>query len=423
VTLHHRGARGRSRSGTEVEDALVERLQAMESEVAPAPGGDFRAATRARLVAMAAVREPAATAAVRRPETARRILRRLLTPGAAAHRRGRLTAGLAGAVLTVTALGGLLAASDGARPGDLLYDVKLGGEHTQLALASDSTRGRTLLDFASTRLEELTALTRGGTAALPAAGAASPGAQTVLAAGPDVAVVVDTLGTMDQQTTQGTWWLTTQALPASDRAALAELSDWAQGQSAGLARIATAIPAAAQPAFTAATGLVSAVTARAAALQEAVSCAGGPATGGTDELGPLPAACPAPAPTPAPTPGSATTPAAGRGATTGSTATGATPATGAVPSDQAGQPGTAVPPAGRTGSGQPVPTNGPSVPAPPTAGVPGRTEVPSPPSPPLLPPLPTGGPPTPSAPLVQVPVPVLPSSSPICVGRLICIGS
>ncbi|MCW2619460.1 MAG: hypothetical protein JWR28_2609, partial [Modestobacter sp.] len=404
---------------------------------AASPDEDFRAATRARLVAMAAVREPVTTrAAARRPDTAGSTLRRLLASGAeapAARWRSRVTAGLAGAALTVTALGGLLAASQGARPGDLLYDVKLGGEHTQLALASDSTRGRTLLDFARTRLDELTTLTRAGASALPASGAASPGTDPVLAAGPDVAVVADTLGTMDRQTTEGTWWLTTQAAPAADRAALSALSDWAQEQSTGLTGLAAAIPAAARPAFTTATDLVTAVAARAAALQEAVSCAGGPSTGGTDELGPLPAACPAPAPTP----GSATPTSDGGRTTAGSRTPGATPTTGTVPSDQAGLPSIAVPPPPRTESGAPAPTTGrsgapvpttgrsgapvpptgPSIPALPSVGVPGPGGGSS--LPPLLPP---GTPATPSPPLIQLPLPVAPSGSPICVGQLICIG-
>ena len=416
---HHRGVTGRSHSGAgpASEDALVERLRALESELAASPDEDFRAATRARLVAMAAVREPvAATAAVRRPEAARSALRRLLAPGAdasAARWRSRLTAGLAGAALTVTALGGLLAASQGARPGDLLYDVKLGGEHTQLALASDSTRGRTLLDFASTRLEELTALTQEGASALPAGGAATPGTQTVLAAGPGVALVEDTLVAMDRQTTQGSWWLTTQAVPASDRVALTALRDWARHQSAGLAGLATAIPAPAQQAFTTSANLITAVAARATALQQAVSCAGGPATGGTDELGPVPAACPAPVPLP----GSTTTTAAGGGAGSGSTAPSATPPSGSVPSGQAGLPSIAVPPSIRTGSGAPTPTTGRSVPALPSASVPGQSGGS------LLPPLVPGGTPaTPSSPLIQLPLPGPPASSPICVGQLICIG-
>jgi len=81
--------------------------------------------------------------------------RRALAGSASPRRRSRLTAGLAGAALTVTALGGLLAAAQGARPGDLLYDLWRGGEQTQLALAGDASRGLTLLDFASTRLDEV----------------------------------------------------------------------------------------------------------------------------------------------------------------------------------------------------------------------------------------------------------------------------
>ena len=51
--------------------------------------------------------------------------------------RARLTAGLAGAALTVTALASLVALSTDARPGDVLYGVKRGTEQTQLALAGD----------------------------------------------------------------------------------------------------------------------------------------------------------------------------------------------------------------------------------------------------------------------------------------------
>ena len=114
-------------------------------------------------------------------------LRRLLTSRAGdrvrAPWRSRLTAGLAGAALTVTTAASLVALSDGARPGDLLYGLKRGTEQTQLALAGDA-RGQTLLGFASTRLDELEHLVEDPNA-LPAVGdgAGAPGA--VLAAGAD----------------------------------------------------------------------------------------------------------------------------------------------------------------------------------------------------------------------------------------------
>ena len=115
------------------EQALVARLQALSTELAAAPDPQYRAATRQRLVAMAAVQAPGT--AGRRPPARVGVLRRVLAGSTSSRRRSRLTAGLAGAALTVTALGGLLAAAQGARPGDLLHDLKRGGEQTQLSRA------------------------------------------------------------------------------------------------------------------------------------------------------------------------------------------------------------------------------------------------------------------------------------------------
>jgi hypothetical protein len=149
------------------EEVAVARLEGLSLALDGDPDPAFRAATRARLVAMAAVRTPA-------PEPASRM-RSLLSFRAVdstpARWRSRVTAGLAGAALTVTALAGLTAVATGAGPGDLLYGLKRGTEQTQLALAADSTRGRTLLDFASTRLDELRALVEDDATALPVAGA------------------------------------------------------------------------------------------------------------------------------------------------------------------------------------------------------------------------------------------------------------
>jgi hypothetical protein len=65
MTGQHDAARGRPvRSACPTaEDVLVGRLRALGSELAAAPAADRRAATRARLVTMAAVRVPAAAGA------------------------------------------------------------------------------------------------------------------------------------------------------------------------------------------------------------------------------------------------------------------------------------------------------------------------------------------------------------------------
>jgi hypothetical protein len=83
VTVQRGDPAGRTslRVAPVLEAALIDRLRALPSEPAVFPDEEFRAATRARLVALAAVRPPAADAA-RRPAATRRILRRLLTSAA-----------------------------------------------------------------------------------------------------------------------------------------------------------------------------------------------------------------------------------------------------------------------------------------------------------------------------------------------------
>ena len=136
--------------GPRADDGVVARLHALAPHLDGEPDPAFRAATRARLVAMAAVRSPSR----RRSSGLKRLLRRPPDDAVRARWRTRLTAGLAGAALTVTAAASLVALADGARPGDVLYGLKRGTEQTQLALAGDA-RGTTLLGFASTRLDEL----------------------------------------------------------------------------------------------------------------------------------------------------------------------------------------------------------------------------------------------------------------------------
>ncbi|GAB3355053.1 DUF5667 domain-containing protein [Modestobacter lapidis] len=299
LSRHDGPGRAPHHSPTPREDALVVRLQSVGTRLAAAPAEEHRTATRARLVAMAAVRPPGG-GAVRAPVPLPRLAR-LLRGGS--RRRGRLSAGLAGAALAVSALGGVLAVSQDAAPGDLLYDVKRGGEQTRLALASDATRGRTLLQFASTRLTELTALTRDPATAVPAA-APGPAGTTAVPDGDidgdtdgdtdgdiDGEVVADTLATMDRQTTQGAWEVTTRSVAAGDPAALADLATWAAGQETGLAALSAAVPEPVGPALRSSTGLATAVADRAAALVTALGCGAGPATTGTDDLGPLPAPC------------------------------------------------------------------------------------------------------------------------------------
>lgn len=385
------------------EEALVGRLRLLARDE-PALGDDVRAAQRARLVAMAAVRPTATEDAgpVRSPDAARPWWRRALAGRPAdapwPRWRTRLTAGMAGAAMTVGALSGLVALAQDAEPGDLLYALKRGSEQTQLALASDADRGLTLLDFASTRLRELTELTGEDAGALPAtAGAPDGTGQAVAAAGVDPATVVDLLTTMDDQTTEGTSSLTTTVVDGGDAGALTTLTRWAEAQRAGLT--ALDVPAGAEDAVATSLVLVDQVAARAASWQTALTCPEGPTTADVDALGPVAGGCAVPegaAPTAAPT----TAPPAGPTAAP-TDAPGAPTSSGAAP----GTAGPAAPTAGAdprpTGSAAPTTTPAPAVPS-------------------VMAPVPTPAVPTTTPPLVQVPLP-LPSAT-VCLGGLICVG-
>jgi hypothetical protein len=304
---------------------IVTRLGRLAPLLAGEPDPAFRAATRARLVAMAAVRTPA-------PEPAP-WLRGLVAGRASARRRARLTTGLAGGALTVTALAGLVAVADGARPGDVLYDLKRGTEQTQLALAGDS-RGQTLLDLAGTRLDELESLVGEGGSALPAASPAGPGDATVSATGAEAPLVLQTVEAMDAQTREGAIWLTDHAVRTSAAAPLDVLAEWETGQTEGLAALQDLVPDAAAEAVGRSLTLLAEIGARADGLQAALDCPTGPAVDGTDGLGPVPVPCPAPASAP---------PATGGGTTrTGTSA----PRRRSTGGDHTGGPG------GRTGVGR-----------------------------------------------------------------------
>jgi hypothetical protein len=332
-------AGGRHAAVRDREDAVVARLEALGTAFADVgPDPDFRAATRARLVAMAAVRTP--------PPAPRPGWRRLLdTRADAAPRpawRRRLTGGLAAAALAVTALATLIAVSTDARPGDVLYGLKRGTEQTQLALAGDE-RGQTLLDFAATRLAELGAL-RGG----------------------DASDAVSTLRTMDEQTTEGAAWLAARAVQTRSTDPLRDLSLWTAQQQQGLA--ALHLPSGAQAAGTASRELLARIGDRVTTLSAAIGCPAGPATQGSDALGPKPAAC-----APAPTAGADQ----GRTVTGGSgTTTSVVPPAPAVPTTV--PPGTSSSSAANGGGTQSVGGPGSLVPSLPTTTLPPVIKLPLP---------------------------------------------
>jgi hypothetical protein len=337
----------RDHSGQARDDMVVARLHELAPHLDGEPDPAFRAATRARLVAMAAVRTP-------EPEPAtglRRLLAARAPDSAPARWRSRLTAGLAGAAMAVTALATLVAVSTDARPGDALYGLKRGTEQTQLALAGDA-RGQTLLDLAATRLDELEGL-----------------------ADADPALVLDTVRTMDDQTTEGAAWLTERSVTTDDPAPLEDLAVWTAEQSDELAALTPRLPSGTAEAAQASLVLLSDITTRVTGLRSAIDCAGGPAVNGADALGPVPGLC---------EPEQATPPPAGSGTTT---------STAPVP----GAPAPSLPPATTTDAvpqpgGQNDGTDGPAGGGGPVPG-PGGVEVP-----------------TSDLPLPELPLPELPDS-------------
>jgi Domain of unknown function (DUF5667) len=393
------------RSGQAREDMVVARLRELAPQLDGEPDPGFRVATRARLVAMAAVRTPAPPPV----SGLRRLLAARAFDAAAVRWQTRLTAGLAGAALTVTAAAALVAVADSARPGDVLYELKRGTEQTQLALAGDA-RGRTLLDFASTRLDELAALVGDGDTALPAVAPAGPGDVAVSAAGADAELVLETLHTMDAQTVEGTVWLTDRAVVTTDAGPLELLDRWAARQATELSGLQDLVPDAADGAVGRSLDLLARIGARTDGLQAALDCPAGPAVDGADELGPVPAACSAPeAPAPNSGVGSTSSQAPGPAEVTGpEDTTSASPTV--PPSTGTGSGGSSSGSSGSAGLptvGVPSPSPGgglvPSLPLP--TGVPGgggtsgRATTSSPATPPpsagpltvCLPPLALGG--------------------------------
>ena len=381
MTTHESNAapsRRAARRGDDPAAGVVTMLQELAPHLEVEPDPAFRAATRQRLVAMAAVRTPEPVP----PSRLRRLLAARASDAPAGRWRTRVTAGLAGAALTVTSLATLVALSTGAGPGDVLYGLKRGTEQTQLALAGDS-RGQVLLDLARTRLDELGDLDS------------------------DAGRAESTLATMDDQTREGAAWLAARALDTASAAPLDDLSGWAAEQSVRLSAVRGEVPAPAADDVDGSLTLLGEITRRAEALRTDLACPNGPVTAGADRLGPVTAGC-LPA---ASGPGGAPEP--------------IRPAPGGTAPEAVPTPAPSIPvlpptaPAGPTGS-QPAPG---TVPSPVVTGAPTpRTSTPGgllPSLPPVLP-APTAPVTTTPPPVVGVPIPQLPLG--LCLGGLIQVG-
>lgn len=374
MTAHESKAaqsRRAARRGDEPAAGVVTMLQELAPHLEVEPDPEFRAATRQRLVAMAAVRTPEPV----RPSRLRRLLAVRASDGPATRWRTRATAGLAGAALTVTSLATLVALSTGARPGDVLYGLKRGTEQTQLAMAGDS-RGQVLLDLARIRLDELVNLDG------------------------DAGRAESTLATMDEQTAEGAAWLASRALDTASTAPLDDLSGWAAEQSAQLGAVRGEVPAPAADDVDGSLALLGEITQRAEALRTDLTCPNGPVTAGADRLGPVTAGCRLAAPQPGGSPAQPAQPAPG--GTAPEAAPTPTPVVPVLPPGAPAGPTDAQPaPApSQSSTGAPTPTTAP----PPGLGLP-NLSVPVLPS--------TPAPTTAPTPLLTVPLPIPCLSLPI----------
>ncbi len=164
------------------------------------PRAEFRASLRTRLVAVATVQ--AATLADA-PVQATRALESALTwtQTRKAQRRLGVTAGAMASVVAFTGVG--IAASR-SLPGQPFYGLKLGAEDVQLRFVSgDTAKGSKHLEFAATRLREVTALTHGDGAVALGSLSGDPVAGGLAASGSTQRRINETLAKFNTETKSG----------------------------------------------------------------------------------------------------------------------------------------------------------------------------------------------------------------------------
>ncbi len=235
-------------------------------EALAAPRAEYRSALRTRLVAVASVQAPVASvqapvAAPKGRATTRRVPRRIGVT--------------AGAMASVVAFVGLGVAGSRSLPGDPFYSLKLSAEELQLGLASgDDGRGEVHLEFAATRLREVTGL-RYGRQVL----SLGPfGSSRVLAssAGSDALTrrMETAMADMDAETSSGRRLLERSFRVSHRQEPLRLLMSFSEQQDAGLSRLMPALPLLARSRARRSLELVRTVGSDAAALLAATDCTG-----------------------------------------------------------------------------------------------------------------------------------------------------
>ena len=223
--------------------ALATRVRAIAPalEARAVPRADFRAALRTRLVAVATVQaDPLAEAPA--PKVAGSAIS--WTAGRKAQRRIGVAAGAMAGVVAFTGVG--IAASR-SLPGQAFYGLKLDGEDLQLRLThGDTGRGSKQLDFAATRLREVTALVHGEDELSLGAPGGGPVAGGLAVSSAVQHQLHTTLGRFNSETRSGRALLEHAYRATGQEAPLHILTRFSTAQVATLAAILPDLPAAAR---------------------------------------------------------------------------------------------------------------------------------------------------------------------------------
>jgi hypothetical protein len=260
-------------SGTSGYAVLASRLRAVSPGLDEgfAPGAEFRAALRQRLLAVASVQAATAPAATTAPRSALDAAR-AWSQTWQAQRRLALTAGAMAAVVGFTGVG---IASSRSLPGQPFYGLKRVAEGVQLDLAgSDTAKGTKHLEFAATRLREVQALADG--ASELALG--SPGTPTAAGLALSSSVsrhIRTTLKAFDSETRRGRTLLEGVYRRTGKVGPLRVLSTFSTQEKHRLARLLPALPASAAPAAQASLDLVTTVGSTADQLLAIGTCTAG----------------------------------------------------------------------------------------------------------------------------------------------------
>ena len=198
-------------------DDLLTVVAALRAVPAPEARPEFVADLRSRLMA------EAATMPVPDQVEDRLRLRPSYSPAPARHPRRRIAAAVGGLALAGVT-GSVAVAAQGALPGELLYPVKRQVEaaHADLAL-DDGARGRTLLDSAGTRLDEVTQLSAQGSV--------------------DETQVSDTLSDFSEQSAQASDYLLDDYASTGDQGSITTLRTFTADSMKRLSTLQQAVPA------------------------------------------------------------------------------------------------------------------------------------------------------------------------------------